>query len=45
MDSGVKLAPAFHFYKDGKKVGQYVGDSYPALEVSLILSSSSDTYF
>jgi hypothetical protein len=34
MDSGVKLAPAFHFYKDGKKIGQYVGDSYPALEVS-----------
>ena len=22
MDSGVKLAPAFHFYKDGAKVGE-----------------------
>lgn len=34
MDSGVKLAPAYHFYKDGAKVGEYVGSSYPALEVS-----------
>ncbi|KAM0751429.1 hypothetical protein T439DRAFT_380396 [Meredithblackwellia eburnea MCA 4105] len=35
MDSGVTLAPTYHFYKDGAKVGEYVGSSYPALERSL----------
>ncbi|KAK4704329.1 hypothetical protein P7C70_g1883, partial [Phenoliferia sp. Uapishka_3] len=42
MDSGVKLAPQFHFYKDGAKVGEYIGSSYPALEVrpfDLVLTS------
>ncbi|KAI5476607.1 thioredoxin [Pseudohyphozyma bogoriensis] len=35
MDSGVSFAPAFHFYKDGKKEKEYVGSSYPALERTL----------
>ena len=34
MGSGVK-SPCVHFYKDGEKTKEYVGDSYPALEVSL----------
>jgi len=33
MTSKVQMAPTFHFYKDGKKVEEYVGSSYPALEV------------
>ena len=33
MGSGVK-SPCVHFYKDGEKTKEYVGDSYPALEVS-----------
>ena len=33
MDSGVKLTPTYHYYKDGSKIGEYVGSSYPALEV------------
>lgn len=33
MDSGVKMAPTFRFYSEGKQIGEYVGDSYPALEV------------
>lgn len=35
MTSGVKMAPTFHFYKDGAKLKEYVGSSYPALEVRL----------
>lgn len=34
MTSRVKNAPTFHFFRDGQKVSEYVGDSYPALEVS-----------
>lgn len=34
MTSKVQLAPTFHFYKDGNKIEEYVGSSYPALEVS-----------
>ncbi|KAK4699139.1 hypothetical protein P7C70_g7128, partial [Phenoliferia sp. Uapishka_3] len=33
MDSKVKLAPTYHFYQNGNKIGEYVGSSYPALEV------------
>ncbi|TNY17038.1 thioredoxin-like protein [Rhodotorula diobovata] len=32
MDAHVELAPTFHFYRDGAKVKEYVGSSYPALE-------------
>ncbi|GAA6020445.1 hypothetical protein JCM10207_000002 [Rhodosporidiobolus poonsookiae] len=32
MDSGVEMAPTFHFYRGGSKVKEYVGSSYPALE-------------
>ncbi|GAA5821545.1 hypothetical protein JCM11251_000901 [Rhodosporidiobolus azoricus] len=32
MDSGVEMAPTFHFYRAGNKVKEYVGSSYPALE-------------
>lgn len=39
MTSGVKMAPTFHFYKDGAKLKEYVGSSYPALEVRLNLTS------
>ncbi|GAA5956668.1 hypothetical protein JCM21900_002339 [Sporobolomyces salmonicolor] len=35
MDSKVEMAPTFHFYKDGAKVKEYVGSSYPALERTL----------
>ncbi|GAA5830751.1 hypothetical protein JCM5353_008300 [Sporobolomyces roseus] len=35
MTSKVQMAPTFHFYKDGKKVEEYVGSSYPALERTL----------
>lgn len=37
MTSKVQMAPTFHFYKDGKKVEEYVGSSYPALEVNVAL--------
>lgn len=30
--------PTFHFYKDGEKVKEHVGDTYPALEVRPLLS-------
>lgn len=33
MTAHVDLAPTFHFYRDGAKVKEYVGSSYPALEV------------
>ncbi|BGP42768.1 hypothetical protein JCM10450v2_006879 [Rhodotorula kratochvilovae] len=32
MDAHVEMAPTFHFYRDGSKVKEYVGSSYPALE-------------
>ncbi|BGP34677.1 hypothetical protein JCM10296v2_006499 [Rhodotorula toruloides] len=32
MTSGVEMAPTFHFYKNGAKVKEFVGSSYPALE-------------
>lgn len=35
MDSGVKLAPTFRFFRDQKQVGEYVGSSPAELEVSL----------
>lgn len=33
MDAAVKR-PQFHYYKDGKKVGEFTGDTDAALEVS-----------
>jgi hypothetical protein len=48
MTSGVKMAPTFHFYKDGAKLKEYVGSSYPALEVRLPLlciTASADSRF
>ncbi|GAA6010481.1 hypothetical protein JCM11491_006959 [Sporobolomyces phaffii] len=35
MTSKVELAPTFHFYKNGSKIDEYVGSSYPALERTL----------
>lgn len=44
MTAHVDMAPTFHFYRDGAKIKEYVGSSYPALEVrsrslSLVLLS------
>jgi hypothetical protein len=33
MDAAVQMAPTHRFYKDGNKIDEYVGSSYPALEV------------
>ncbi|GAA6059699.1 hypothetical protein JCM10212_000227 [Sporobolomyces blumeae] len=35
MTSHVTMAPTFHFYKNGAKIEEYVGSSYPALERKL----------
>lgn len=32
MDAAVQMAPTHRFYKDGNKIDEYVGSSYPALE-------------
>lgn len=34
MDAAVQMAPTFRFFRDGTQVDEYVGSSYPALEVS-----------
>jgi len=44
MDAHVELAPTFHFYRDGAKVKEYVGSSYPALEVRFPPSLSPSLY-
>ena len=31
------------YFKDGQKVGEYVGDSYPALEVSVIRTTFANS--
>jgi hypothetical protein len=41
MDASVTLAPSFHFYRGGSKVKEYVGSSYPALEVRFSLLPSA----
>lgn len=33
MDAAVQMAPTHRFYRDGNKIDEYVGSSYPALEV------------
>jgi len=40
MTAHVDMAPTFHFYRDGAKIKEYVGSSYPALEVRLYSSCS-----
>ncbi|GAA5858897.1 hypothetical protein JCM9279_007297, partial [Rhodotorula babjevae] len=40
MTAHVDLAPTFHFYRDGAKIKEYVGSSYPALEVRSLSPSS-----
>lgn len=39
MDAAVQMAPTFRFYKDGNKINEYVGSSYPALEVRAVSSA------
>lgn len=34
MDSGVKLAPTFRMFRDGKQADEYVGSNPHELEVS-----------
>jgi hypothetical protein len=41
MDAAVQMAPTHRFYKDGNKIDEYVGSSYPALEVGLPCRSYS----
>lgn len=43
MDAHVE-ASRVYFYKNGEKVGEYVGDSYPALEVSHTGNSGVDRH-